>query len=649
MGGPSMTITKTRSVLLGLAVAALTMAGIVPAAGATDLRTASNLPAAAPTPASVLDGPACPDVMVIAARGSGELPSDWQNPLAYTNDPNHGAGAALYLMYKELVAANPGVTFSLAPAVYRADKISALLTSPSQYLSDPQTGEESIALDIQTADATCGHPVRYILAGYSLGAWAVHDALHELGGRQLAEIAGVALFGDPKFQPGQPFVRDFKSEDKYYGVAYNYQPQYDSVPPALVNQTGSWCLPADPVCQYRSDDIKTWLREARDCLNLSGACAHFQYATDGETLNAAAFLQQFLPAASTSWASVSGGYDATCATRTGGTLWCWGNNAYGELGTGNTTSELSLVQVGTSAGWASVSVGQESACGTRTDSTLWCWGQNYAGQLGTGDTNVHLSPVQAGTAADWASVSVGYSSACATRTDGTLWCWGSNAYGQLGTGNYADQNSPTQVDTATDWATVSSQVAATACATRTDGTLWCWGDNTDGELGIGNTTSQPSPVQVGTATTWASVSTDGSLYTCATRTNRTLWCWGDNTFGELGTNNTTSELSPVQVGTATTWGSVSAGNGANTCATRTGGTLWCWGANGGGELGTGGTTPVLSPVQVGTATSWARVARGAQFGCATRADHTLWCWGSNFYGQLGVGDTTDRLTPTEVH
>ena len=198
-------------------------------------------------------------------------------------------------MYKELVAANPGATFSLAPVVYRADNISVLFTNTLQYLSDPQIGEESIAPDIQTTDATCRHPVRYILAGYSLGAWVVHDAVNELGSSKLAEIAGVALFGDPKFQPGQPFVRDFQSEDKYYGVAYNYQTQYDSIPSALVNQTGSWCLPADPVCQYRSDDLLTWNAEVQDCKKGLGACAHLQYATDGETLNAAAFLTPFLP------------------------------------------------------------------------------------------------------------------------------------------------------------------------------------------------------------------------------------------------------------------------------------------------------------------------------------------------------------------
>lgn len=626
--------------------------GVMPSAAAA-VRSSMAV-SAGPAPSTIV-GVACPDVMVIAARGTDEAPSnaDWQDPTAYTSDQYKGAGQTLYTMYGQLVSANPNLKISLYPVGYPTSLPSgkngllALATQTADYLNDADIGADGIVEDIQSTDIACGGSVSYVLAGYSLGAWAVHDALHQLATqKKLGEIDGVALFGDPKFEPGQPFVRDFASQDTYHGVAYYAIEQADNaIPPAVASRTGSWCLPADPICQFQYDHIQTWTTELGYCVRGKGACAHFQYPTDGETLNAAAFLQPFLHPA---WASVSGGYDATCAIRTDRTLWCWGNNAYGELGTGSTTSELSPVQVGTSAGWASVSVGQESVCGTRTDGTLWCWGQNYSGQLGTGDTTVHLSPVQVGTSANWASVSVSYSGACAIRTDRTLWCWGSNLYGQLGLGNYTDQHSPAQVGTAASWATVSNQVAATACATRTDGTLWCWGDNTEGELGIGSTISQPSPVQVGTATTWATVSTDGSLYTCATRTNGTLWCWGDNTFGELGTSNTVSELSPVRVGSAANWVSVSAGNGANTCALRAGGALWCWGANYGGELGNGNSTQELSPVQIGTATSWTSVARGEGSGCATQADHTLWCWGNNFFGQLGLGDTTDRLTPTEV-
>lgn len=295
-----MMISKPRSMLLGLALAALALTAAAPSAGAVSVKPAADLQAVAATPSSVVDGPACPDVMVIGARGTNEGPSNWHSLPDYAKDPSHGVGATVYSMYGYLKTANPKLVFSLEPAVYPTvfggNSVLAFLQNAGQslqYLGDAQIGEQSIALDIQTTDAVCGHAKRYILAGYSLGAWAVHDALNELGTSQLAEIAGVALFGDPKFQPGQPFVRDFMSEDKYYGIAYNNQPQYGSIP--LVNQTGSWCLPADPVCQYRSDDISTWLTEVGYCVNNSGACAHFQYATDGETLNAAAFLQPLLP------------------------------------------------------------------------------------------------------------------------------------------------------------------------------------------------------------------------------------------------------------------------------------------------------------------------------------------------------------------
>jgi Cutinase len=297
-----MRMTKPRSALVSIILAVLAMAGTVPSAGAANARPALDLQAAAASPSSVLYGQACPDVMVIGARGTNEGPTtDWHNPSAYAKDPDHGVGATVYSMFGQLKTANPKLVFSLEPAVYPTifggKTVLAFLQNAgqsAQYLGDAQIGEESIALDIQTTDAVCGHAKRYILAGYSLGAWAVHDALHELGSL-VAEIAGVALFGDPKFQPGQSFVRDFTSEDKYYGIAYINQPQYDSIPPALVNQTGSWCLPADPVCQYRSDDIRTWLGEVGYCVTGSGACAHFQYATDGETLNAAAFLSPLLP------------------------------------------------------------------------------------------------------------------------------------------------------------------------------------------------------------------------------------------------------------------------------------------------------------------------------------------------------------------
>jgi hypothetical protein len=210
-----MTITLPRSVLLGLALAALSMMGIVPAAGAATVRPAADPHAAAPTPSPVLHGQACPNVMVIAARGTNEAPINWQDLSAYTTSQNYyGAGAEIYSLYQSLESGSAD-TFSLDPVVYpvtlpSGTSLPGLVGSTVQYLGDARIGAEGIALDIQNTDAECGHTVHYILAGYSLGAWAVHDALHELSPAQLGEISGVALFGDPLFVPFLPTVRDWE-------------------------------------------------------------------------------------------------------------------------------------------------------------------------------------------------------------------------------------------------------------------------------------------------------------------------------------------------------------------------------------------------------------------------------------------------------
>jgi hypothetical protein len=246
--------------------------------------------------------------MVIAARGTDEAPpnSDWQNPSAYTSDQYKGAGQTLYKMYGQLVSANPKLKISLYPVGYPTSLRSgqngllALARQTADYLNDADIGADGIVEDIQSTDIACGSTVSYILAGYSLGAWAVHDALNQLTTQnKLGEIAGVALFGDPKFQPGQPFVRDFQSQDTYHGVAYYTIEQADNaIPPAVVPKTGSWCLPADPICQFQYNHLNDWARELGYCVRGVGACAHFQYWTSGETLNAARFLSPLLSATS---------------------------------------------------------------------------------------------------------------------------------------------------------------------------------------------------------------------------------------------------------------------------------------------------------------------------------------------------------------
>jgi alpha-tubulin suppressor-like RCC1 family protein len=350
----------------------------------------------------------------------------------------------------------------------------------------------------------------------------------------------------------------------------------------------------------------------------------------------------------TTYTGVTAGYAGTCATRTGNTLWCWGNNAYGQLGIGNTTQQTSPAQVAGTT-WASASTGGGSidvlihTCATRTDGTLWCWGNNQYGQLGLGTTTQQNSPVQVGALTTWSSVSAGGAHTCAIR-GGMVWCWGKGAWGRLGQGTVRQTSTATQVGAVSAWATASSGTGHT-CATRTDGTLWCWGDNASGQLGLSSITNQYAPTQVGVVTTWLSVST-GSFHTCATRTNGTLWCWGNNAYGQLGLNSTISQAAPVQVGALTTWRKVAAGQN-HTCATKADNSLWCWGNNQYGQIGNGGVvSPQKLPVQV-AGTTWNGVS-GGNSTCATKTDGTLWCWGLNVDGRLGIGNTTSQSSPVQV-
>jgi Regulator of chromosome condensation (RCC1) repeat len=203
-----------------------------------------------------------------------------------------------------------------------------------------------------------------------------------------------------------------------------------------------------------------------------------------------------------------------------------------------------------------------------------------------------------GTPAPLQPVSAGGLHTCTVKTDHTLWCWGSNFYGQLGDATTTNRTVPVQVGGhASDWASVAAGASHT-CAVKTDHTLWCWGLNGDGEFGDGTTTNSLVPVQVGGhASDWAAVAA-GALHTCAVKTDGTLWCWGDNTFGQLGDGSMTNSLVPVQVsGQATDWAVVTAGE-FHTCAARTDHTLWCWGWNPDGQLGNGSTTGSPVPVQV---------------------------------------------------
>ena len=322
----------------------------------------------------------------------------------------------------------------------------------------------------------------------------------------------------------------------------------------------------------------------------------------------------------TTWAQVSVGGKSTAAVKSDGTLWAWGYNKDGAIGDNTTVSRSSPVQIGALTTWTQVSAGNNFTAAIKTDKTLWTWGNNSPyGPLGQNDITNRSSPVQVGALTNWSQVSAGNTHTAAVKTDGTLWTWGRNNRGQLGDGTITDKSSPIQVGALTTWSQVSAGVnganTQSTAAVKTDGTLWAWGINSNGQLGDGTVIARSSPVQVGALTTWSQVST-GSRSAAAVKTDGTLWAWGYNNAGQLGTTNVISRSSPVQVGALTNWLQVSAGS-YSAAAVKTNGTLWAWGGNDSGQLGTTNVISRSSPVQVGALTNWSQVSAGNGFTAAT--------------------------------
>lgn len=335
-----------------------------------------------------------------------------------------------------------------------------------------------------------------------------------------------------------------------------------------------------------------------------------------------------------------------------GSLWFTGRSQFGELGDPSILNRSSVVQTTTGGNnWKMVSGGETHTAAVRTDGSLLLAGSNLYGQLGDNTVSSKSSLVQtisAGT--NWVTVSCGQYHTAAVRTDGTLWSWGLNTSGQLGDNSVTNRSSPVQITGGgTNWRTVSCGANYSA-AVKTDGTLWSWGLNDYGQLGDNTVVKKSSPVQiVGGGTNWQTVSCGGE-HVGAIKTDGTLWMWGRNQNSQLGTADITDRSSPVQTITGGVWSKVSASSGTHTVGIKQDGTLWTWGSNSSGELGTGDNTTKVSPVQtVSGGTNWRNVFAGNAHTAAIKTDGTLWAWGSNTYGQLGDGTSGNtRSSPIQI-
>ena len=352
------------------------------------------------------------------------------------------------------------------------------------------------------------------------------------------------------------------------------------------------------------------------------------------------------------------------ATGPVGRLFSWGQdtNSRGTLGLNDRTQRSSPVQVG-GISWKNVADlgngGVNNFYGrtaVKDDGSLWTWGINGEGEMGIGNVSpaYYSSPVQI-PGSTWQCTSSTYLSRIASKTNGTLWSWGRNSNGILGlnAGSPAQRSSPTQIGTETTWTGTKETMSGgrnVFGAIKTDGTLWVWGQNDNGNLGLNQASAQlagsSSPTQI-PGTTWSKISCNqhGNL---ALKTNGTLWAWGKNNTGQLGQNDKVQKSSPVQI-PGTTWAFVQSGN-YSSGAIKTDGTLYTWGYAFNGMLGhnQGPGGHKSSPVQIpGT---WSKISMGEKVSIASKTDGTLWSWGGGENGALGVPSIGEgsRSSPVQI-
>jgi len=386
-------------------------------------------------------------------------------------------------------------------------------------------------------------------------------------------------------------------------------------------------------------------------LALAGACTTRQDVLVGPTC-----LSPMPGACTTPSAPITQlalGLRHACLATTAGVS-CWGSNLNGQLAACLTTSLLEVPFAELTLDATQLALGEQHTCALEASHALACWGQSADGQTGVGVGS--SSPTPTTLAGSWSSVSSRRFHTCGVKTDGTLWCWGRNDLGQLGVGDTTSRSVPTQVDAGSTrtWSRVVVG-GSTTCALDSTGATWCWGQNDQGEVGNGTTTTQTTPVQVAIVgpTTFTELAL-GKEHSCGLDGSGKIWCWGRGMEGQLGnlmTGAAASQSTPVVVTSATTatmtWRALAAG-WFHTCAIDSAGALYCWGDNTQQALAATATSFYSKPLLI-DAGPWSAVAAGYGFTCVRDAAGTkLSCFGVNDAGQLGVGDLTTHTPPTAV-
>jgi alpha-tubulin suppressor-like RCC1 family protein len=381
-----------------------------------------------------------------------------------------------------------------------------------------------------------------------------------------------------------------------------------------------------------------------------------------------------LPGSQT-FTKISWGAIFQCALVSDTTVMCWGNNGNGQLGNGSQTASAVPVYVrnvdgSKLSGVIGIAAAYQHACALKADGTVWCWGHNGYGNTGIGNANTpQLAPVQVANLTSVTQIGAAYYNTCARRSDGTAWCWGFNDSYQVGDGGAASPRySPTQVAGLTTAVQISTGTYS-SCAVLASGVARCWGAGAYGSLGTGTNVARSTPTPVvdtngsGELSGVTYIQADGghasyAASACAVKSNGTVYCWGYNSYGQLGNNSTTPSWSPVQVSGITSAVKVVVSL-AHACASTSDGYAKCWGYGGSGALGSGNTTTYYTPVTVvgtsgtGALTSVTDISTSAgilagNYGVSVIAGGVAYSWGDNSYSQFGNNNTTASYSPRGV-
>jgi len=333
-----------------------------------------------------------------------------------------------------------------------------------------------------------------------------------------------------------------------------------------------------------------------------------------------------------------------------GTARVWGDGAYGQIGDSFMQDRATPTTVTLPGRAVSVSAGRFETCAALESGEAYCWGEGDSGQLGDGNGVTSSNPVKVATITNVVELAAAALHVCARTGDGSVYCWGDGTAGRLGTGNMNPSLTPVQT---LNISTATRLVAGGSvnCAILADGSPRCWGENMNGGIGNNSTADATTPTQpIGLATVRAVTARDYSA--CVVRGDGNVFCFGENNEGQCGTTPVgTDQLVPVQVvksGSVPLTEALDVGLGIeHACALLADHTVWCWGRNQYGQLGTGGTsmTPQPFATQVPGLPDIVHIGVAAWTSCGLARDGVVWCWGYGPDGELGDGTFT-AMQPT---